>query len=94
MILAGNRGLVALQGIERPMSGSDAISSGMIELEGTVRRSLANALFEVALPDGRHVLAHLTAEARFQATRVGAGDRVRVQLARYDHTRGRITSRL
>ena len=34
------------------------------------------------------------APARLTAIRVGAGDRVRVALARYDHTRGRIVSRL
>jgi translation initiation factor IF-1 len=65
----------------------------LLELPGSVRRSLANDLFEVELADGRQVLAHLAAEARLQALRVGAGDRVRVQLARYDHSRGRIVSR-
>jgi translation initiation factor IF-1 len=65
----------------------------LIQLSGLVRRSLANDLFEVELADGRHVLAHLAAAARLRALRVGAGDRVRVELARYDHTRGRIVSR-
>ena len=68
--------------------------SGLIESEGRVRRSLANDLFEIELGDGRLVLAHLAASARMRATRVGAGDRVRVALARYDHTRGRILERL
>lgn len=66
----------------------------LVELDGRVRRSLANDLFEVELADGRQVLAHLSAPARLTAIRVGAGDRVRVALARYDHTRGRIVSRL
>lgn len=65
----------------------------LIELAGLVRRSLANDLYEVELADGRQVLAHLASDARLRATRVGAGDRVRVELARYDHTRGRIVSR-
>lgn len=65
----------------------------LVESVGLVRRSLANDLYEVELTDGRHVLAHLSAGARLTALRVGAGDRVRVELARYDHTRGRITSR-
>jgi translation initiation factor IF-1 len=65
----------------------------LIQLTGSVRRSLANDLFEVELADGRQVLAHLASGARLRAIRVGAGDRVRVELARYDHTRGRIVGR-
>jgi translation initiation factor IF-1 len=65
----------------------------LISLTGSVRRSLANDLYEVELADGRQVLAHLASGARLRATRVGAGDRVRVELARYDHTRGRIIGR-
>jgi translation initiation factor IF-1 len=68
-------------------------SAPLIESTGLVRRSLANDLFEVELADGRQVLAHLASSARLRALRVGAGDRVRVELARYDHTRGRIVSR-
>jgi translation initiation factor IF-1 len=66
----------------------------LLELEGQVRRSLANDLYEVELEGGQRVLAHIAAEARLRALRVGAGDRVRVALARYDHTRGRIIGRL
>ncbi len=65
----------------------------LIELSGSVRRSLANDLYEVELADGRHVLAHVASSARLRALRVGAGDQVRVELARYDHTRGRIIGR-
>ena len=72
----------------------DHPSPNLVECDGRVRRSLANDLYEVELVDGRQVLAHLSADARLRAVRVGAGDRVRVALARYDHTRGRITGRL
>ncbi len=73
--------------VERP-------EDALIELEGYVRRSLANDLYEVELEGGRRVLVHIAAEARLRALRVGAGDRVRVALARYDHTRGQIVGRL
>jgi translation initiation factor IF-1 len=69
------------------------MDADLVELDGLVCRSLANDLFEVRLADGRQVLAHLAPAARLTALRVGAGDRVRVALARYDHTRGRITGR-
>jgi len=62
----------------------------LVECSGRVCRSLANDLYEVRLADGRLVLAHLAPAARLVALRVGAGDRVRVALARYDRTRGRI----
>ena len=76
------------------MSDQEGTARRLLESDGLVRRSLANDLYEVELVDGRHVLAHLAAEARLRAMRVGAGDRVRVALARYDHTRGRIVGRL
>lgn len=78
---------------DQPASEGREGERSLVELTGLVRRSLANDLFEVELADGRHVLAHLAAGARLRALRVGAGDRVRLELARYDHTRGRITSR-
>jgi translation initiation factor IF-1 len=71
----------------------DRPTPDLVELDGLVCRSLANDLFAVRLADGREVLAHLAPAARLTALRVGAGDRVRVALARYDHTRGRITGR-
>jgi translation initiation factor IF-1 len=77
-------------GSREPAQGPDG---GVIEFEGLVCRSLANDLFDVRLADGRQVLAHLAPAARLTALRVGAGDRVRVALARYDHTRGRIIGR-
>jgi translation initiation factor IF-1 len=76
-----------------PSPGQGPASPDLVELDGVVRRSLANDLFEVSLADGRQILAHLAPAARLSALRVGAGDRVRVALARYDHTRGRITGR-
>lgn len=76
------------------MAESEPESHRLVEFEGFVRRSLANDLYEVELADGRQVVAHLAAAARLRATRVGAGDRVRVALARYDHTRGQILARM
>lgn len=75
------------------MSNPDVAGEVLLECDGRVRRSLANDLFEIELADGRSLLAHLAASARLRALRVGAGDRVRVALARYDHTRGRIIAR-
>ena len=43
--------------------------------------------------DVRYTAARSGDSTTVRALRVGAGDRVRVELARYDHTRGRIVSR-
>ena len=64
------------------------------EVEGTVTEGLPNALFRIELGDGGFVLAHLSASFRLSAGRILPGDRVRVALSAFDHTRGRITGRL
>jgi translation initiation factor IF-1 len=76
------------------MGDTEGEARRLIELDGYVRRSLANDLFEVELANGQRVLTHLAAASRLRALRVGAGDRVRVALARYDHSRGQIVRRL
>ena len=64
-----------------------------IEVEGTVTKSLPNALFRVELANGHMVLAHISGKMRMHFIRVLPGDRVLVQLSPYDLTRGRITFR-
>ena len=64
-----------------------------IELEGTVVDALPNATFKVELPQGHHVLAHLSGKMRQRYIRVVLGDTVKVEVSPYDLTRGRITWR-
>ena len=52
----------------------------VIELEGTVVEALPNAMFQVELPNGHKILAHISGK-------------VTVQMSPYDLTRGRITWR-
>jgi len=65
-----------------------------IEVEGTVIEPLPNALFAVELEDRHRVLAHISGELRTNFIRILPGDRVRVELSPYDHSRGRITYRI
>jgi translation initiation factor IF-1 len=60
------------------------------EVDGTVARALPNALFEVQVPGGRTVLAHLSDALRVNVPRLIPGDSVRVQLSPFDRSRGRI----
>lgn len=64
-----------------------------IEVEGTVLESLPNAMFRVELPNGHHVLAHISGKMRMHYIRILPGDKVTVQMSPYDLSRGRITYR-
>ncbi|MEO0076889.1 MAG: translation initiation factor IF-1 [candidate division WOR-3 bacterium] len=65
----------------------------LIQLEGTVIEALPNAMFKVAMDDGRTVLAHISGKMRMYHIRILPGDRVTVEFSPYDLTRGRIIYR-
>ena len=64
-----------------------------LEVEGTVREALPNALFRVELAEGARtaVTAHLAGESSL--LRLRPGDPVVVEIAPYDAGRGRIVRR-
>ncbi len=64
-----------------------------IEVEGTVKEPLPNAMFKVTLENGHEVLAHISGKMRMHFIRILPGDKVKVALSPYDLTRGRITYR-
>ncbi len=64
-----------------------------IEVEGTVKEPLPNAMFRVSLDNGHEVLAHISGKMRMHFIRILPGDKVKVELSPYDLTRGRITYR-
>ena len=65
----------------------------VIELEDTVVEALPNAIFQVELPNGHKILAHISGKLRMNFIRILPGDKVTVQMSPYDLTRGRITWR-
>lgn len=65
----------------------------VIELEGKVVEALPNAMFQVELPNGHTILAHISGKLRMNYIRILPGDRVTVEMSPYDLTRGRITWR-
>jgi translation initiation factor IF-1 len=65
----------------------------VIEVEGVVKDALPNAMFDVELANGHHVLAHVSGRMKMHYIRILLGDRVLVELSPYDLTRGRITYR-
>ena len=67
--------------------------SDVIEVEGVVTESYPNAMFEVQLPNGHKILAHVSGKMRMNFIRILPGDKVTVEMSPYDLTRGRITWR-
>ncbi len=61
---------------------------------GTIVEPLPNALFRVALENGHKILAHGSGRVRSHHLRLLAGDRVKIEVAPTDPTRGRIVDRL
>lgn len=64
-----------------------------IEVEGTIKTPLPNAMFKVDLANGHEVLAHISGKMRLNYIKIVPGDRVLVELSPYDLERGRITYR-
>src|ERR1041385_3250920 len=85
----GGRGKPKNQSAEEP---EDSKEKG-IEVEGVVSENLPNAMFRVSLQSGHEVLAHISGKIRMNFIKILPGDRVLVELAPYDLTRGRILCR-
>lgn len=64
-----------------------------IEVTGTVKEPLKNAMFRVELDNGHEVLAHVSGKMRRHFIRILPGDTVKLELSPYDLTRGRIVYR-
>ena len=65
----------------------------IIEMQGVVRESLPNAMFQVELESGHMILAHISGKLRMNFIRIIPGDKVKIEMPPYDLTRGRITWR-
>ena len=65
----------------------------VIEVDGVVTEAYPNAMFEVQLPNGHKILAHVSGKMRMNYIRIYPGDKVTIELSPYDLTRGRITWR-
>ncbi|MDR0828629.1 MAG: translation initiation factor IF-1 [Prevotellaceae bacterium] len=64
-----------------------------IEVDGTVREALSNAMFRVELQNGHEIIAHISGKMRQHYIRILPGDRVKVEMSPYDLSKGRISFR-
>ena len=65
-----------------------------VKVEAVVVEERPSALFEVVLPAGQKVLAHVVGTVQRNFVRLVPGDRVEVELSPHDPTRGRITRKI
>ena len=62
----------------------------VIEVEGIVKEALPNATFQVEIPGGHMILAHISGKLRMNFIRILPGDKVTIEMSPYDLTKGRI----
>ena len=65
----------------------------VIELEGTVVEALPNATFQVELPNGHTILAHISGKLRMNFIRILPGDKVTVEMSRSEEHTSELQSR-
>ena len=65
-----------------------------MKIEATVLEERPSAVYAVALDSRRKILAHLVGTVKRNFVRLVPGDRVEVELAPHDPTRGRITRKI
>lgn len=61
---------------------------------GKVTEALPNTMFRVELEDGKLLTVTLKGILRRQYVRIFPGDRVKVEMTKYDDARGRIVQKL
>nr|YP_010456413.1 translation initiation factor 1 [Parnassia longshengensis]UUA67500.1 translation initiation factor 1 [Parnassia longshengensis] len=62
--------------------------------EGLITESLPNGMFRVRLDNEDFILGYISGRIRRSFIRILPGDRVKIEVSRYDSTRGRIIYRL
>ena len=67
--------------------------SDILEVEGEVLELLPNTKFRVKLPNGHIVLAHISGKMRMHFIKILPGDKVLIEISKYDLTKGRIVYR-
>lgn len=66
---------------------------GTTEFDGQVLENLPNAMFKVALVDGRVLLCTMSGKMRLNHIKILPGDKVKIEMTPYDVDRGRIVYR-
>nr|AHA12715.1 translational initiation factor 1 [Orchidantha fimbriata] len=62
--------------------------------EGLIVKGFPNGMFQVRLDNGNEVLGYISGNIRRNFIQILPGDRVQIEISRYDLTKGRIIYRL
>ena len=62
------------------------MANDVIEIEGKVKETLPNAMFQVELENGAVILAHVSGKIRKNFIRILPGDRVTVEMSPFVFT--------
>jgi translation initiation factor IF-1 len=65
----------------------------IIEVEGEVQELLPNTKFKVKFATGHNLVAHISGKMRMNFIKILPGDKVLVEVSRYDLNKGRIIYR-
>lgn len=65
----------------------------IVEVEGEVLELLPNTKFKVRLKNGHEIIAHISGKMRMHFIKILPGDKVLVEISRYDLSKGRIVYR-
>lgn len=68
--------------------------SGFTTISGVVTESLPNTMFRVEVEEGVNILATLKGSLRRRYVRIFPGDKVIIEMTKYDKERGRIIQKL
>jgi translation initiation factor IF-1 len=75
------------------LNTKESSNSDILETEGVVVEKLPNSKFRVKLKNDHVILAHIAGKMRMHYIKLVVGDRVKIEISRYDLTKGRITYR-
>ncbi len=69
------------------------VKGDILEVDGEVLELLPNTKFRVKLPNGHVILAHISGKMRMNFIKILPGDKVLVEISKYDLSKGRIIYR-
>ena len=70
------------------------LSEEKVTFEGLVTEALPNGMFRVRLENDTIILGYISGKIRSSSIRILMGDRVKIEVSRYDSSKGRIIYRL
>ncbi|XP_044477256.1 translation initiation factor IF-1, chloroplastic-like [Mangifera indica] len=85
---------IAVNGKKSERSSEEGSSSDKWVHEGFITESLPNGMFRVRLDNEDLILGYISGKIRQNFIRVLPGDKVKVEVSRYDSSKGRIIYRL